>query len=292
MFTIDEIKKMEPSERLEILKLRAKLHEKKSKVVANIGRIQKTGHNTYDKYKYATESDIKEGITALLSENQLSLDVHPQEYKKEIVPTASGGKQYLFTVDMQFLLTDITTGYFEVYESKGEGTDRGDKALYKAYTGCMKYFFINNFQISSGDDPESGGNVDQFSPPNQAPKTKQYPNNKGQQQNNKSGKGNSRPAADKSKDKPTDTAAEVPPGIKGKWQFLIAEKTGKRSLDGLDNWITKQKDAGLSFEDMDEILQKEMDAALKKKNEPVMGDTSFNPEDIDRDLQVIQGGQG
>ena len=129
MFTIDEIKKMEPSERLEILKLRAKLHEKKSKVVANIGRIQKTGHNTYDHYKYATESDIKEGITALLSENQLSLDVHPQEYKKEVVATAKGGQQYLYTVDMKFVLTDIETGYCEVYESKGEGTDRGDKAL-------------------------------------------------------------------------------------------------------------------------------------------------------------------
>ena len=272
MFTIDEIKKMEPAERLEVSKLRAKLHEKKSNVVANVGRIQKTGFNSFDKYKYATESDIKEGITALLSENQLSLDVHPLEYKKEVVPTASGGKQYLFTVDMQFVLTDITTGYFEVYESKGEGTDRGDKALYKAYSGCMKYFFINNFQISSGDDPESGGNVDQFSPPNQ------QPNNRSNANNNRSGKGNSKPQ----NDKPADPAAGIPATIKAKWKYI------KGNLDGLEQWVKDQHSQGLSNEDIDSLLQKEKEAKAAEKNKPVMGNSEFDPADIDQDLQQFE----
>lgn len=282
MFTIDEIKKMEPSERLEILKSRAKLHAKKAQVVANVGRIQKTGHNTFDNYKYATESDIKEGITTLLSENQLSLDVHPLEYKKEVVPTSKGGQQYLFTVDMQFILTDIETGYFEVYESKGEGTDRGDKALYKAYSGCMKYFFINNFQISSGDDPETGGNVDQFSEANQPPKNNTY--NKNTQRDNRS-RGSSKPQGKpdtKPKDKPnTEPAAEIPATIKAKWKFI------KGNLDGLDQWMKEQHNLGLSNEDIDSMLQKEKQAKIDEKNKPVMGDSTFNPEEIDQELNFL-----
>lgn len=281
MFTIDEIKKMDPAERAEVLKLRAQFHQKKAQVVANVGRIQKTGYNKYDDYPYATESDIKEGITALLSENKLSLDVHPTEHKKEVVPTAKGGQQYLFTVDMQFVLTDIESGFFEVYTSKGEGTDRGDKALYKAYTGCMKYFFINNFQIASGDDPETGGNVDQFSPANQPPKNNNY---KKQQQNNNNNSNRKNDSKSTKPASPADPAAEIPATIKAKWKFI------KGNLDGITQWIKEQQAQGLSLEDIDSLLQKEKEAKLAEKNKPVMGDSTFNPEDIDQELKVLDGG--
>ena len=33
--------------------------------------------------------------------------------------------------------------------------DKGDKALYKAKTGALKYFLADNFMVATGDDPET-----------------------------------------------------------------------------------------------------------------------------------------
>ena len=39
----------------------------------------------------------------------------------------------------------------------GEGIDKGDKALYKAYTGAIKYYLANTFLIATGNEPENDG---------------------------------------------------------------------------------------------------------------------------------------
>jgi hypothetical protein len=55
---------------------------------------------------------------------------------------------------LDFILTDIETGFYEVTTITGEGIDKGDKAGYKAYTGALKYYLANTFMVATGDDPE------------------------------------------------------------------------------------------------------------------------------------------
>ena len=55
---------------------------------------------------------------------------------------------------LNFILTDIETGFYEVTTITGEGIDKGDKAGYKAYTGALKYYLANTFMVATGDDPE------------------------------------------------------------------------------------------------------------------------------------------
>ena len=37
---------------------------------------------------------------------------------------------------------------------RGVGEDAGDKAIYKALTGALKYFYIQLLSLPTGDDPE------------------------------------------------------------------------------------------------------------------------------------------
>ena len=57
-------------------------------------------------------------------------------------------------VTLEFRLTDVDTGFFETALASGEGFDKGDKGIYKAYTGALKYYLANNFMVATGDDPE------------------------------------------------------------------------------------------------------------------------------------------
>jgi hypothetical protein len=42
----------------------------------------------------------------------------------------------------------------------GQAADNGDKALYKAMTGAVKYWLYKTFLVSTGDDPEQGNDMD------------------------------------------------------------------------------------------------------------------------------------
>ncbi len=133
---------------------RAKLYQKIAVVTAAVSRIPKNGENSFHGYKYATESDITDGLRELLMQNGLAfLPPSVLEWQRdETVDNPKVGPRT--RVKMQFELADTDTG--EVYTSQmwGEGQDTGDKGFYKAYTGAVKYFLMKTFLIATGDDPE------------------------------------------------------------------------------------------------------------------------------------------
>jgi hypothetical protein len=51
-------------------------------------------------------------------------------------------------------LTDPNTGEYREYHFEGTGADNGDKALYKAYTGGLKFFLADQYLVAEGNDPE------------------------------------------------------------------------------------------------------------------------------------------
>lgn len=141
-----------------------KIFQKISKVMSLVSRVPKNGYNSFHKYHYATETDLTESIRPILQEAGLAFfsSVLEQERVGEFTK-----------VKMEFTLADLETG--EILKSTywGEGQDKGDKGLYKAYTGATKYFLMKTFLIPTGDDPELD------TPP---PKNYNKPQNKGGQQ--------------------------------------------------------------------------------------------------------------
>jgi hypothetical protein len=143
------------------------IYSKIGKVMSQVSRVPKNGYNSFHKYNYATETDLTESIRPILLEAGLAFfsSVLEQERQGEFTKTK-----------MEFTLADIETG--EVLKSIywGEGQDKGDKGLYKAYTGATKYFLMKTFLIPTGDDPEGDTPTDE-----QKPKGSKQPNNNNDQ---------------------------------------------------------------------------------------------------------------
>jgi hypothetical protein len=138
----------------EFLAFNAKLQQKKNalrKVLKEKGVLKKGGTNTYDKYSYFSEAQYKELFTELFSNAGLELSFNEVEYN-----TFTGSEKQANgrMPKLNFILSDIETGFYEVTTITGEGIDKGDKAGYKAYTGALKYYLANTFMVATGDDPE------------------------------------------------------------------------------------------------------------------------------------------
>lgn len=136
------------------LEYNAKLQQKKNairKLLKERGVLQKKGNNKFDNYKYFSEAQYKELFTGLFADVGIELKASEVDYIPfEGTEKQSNGR----IVKVEFTLTDIETGFFEVAYISGEGIDKGDKAGYKAYTGAIKYFLADNFMVATGDDPD------------------------------------------------------------------------------------------------------------------------------------------
>lgn len=138
----------------EWLALNAKLQKKKNalrKALKEKGVLKKGGTNTFDKYSYFSEAQYKELFTELFSDAGLELSFNEVEYN-----TFTGSEKQANgrMPRLNFILTDIETGFYEETTITGEGIDKGDKAGYKAYTGALKYYLANTFMVATGDDLE------------------------------------------------------------------------------------------------------------------------------------------
>jgi hypothetical protein len=147
--------RFESLENKEFLELNSKLQKKKNglrKKLAEKGIMKKDRKNTYDNYTYFSEAGYKELFTNLFSDNGLELT--PTVKLNEIIE-GTANMSFGRRVTIEFKLTDIETGFYETTEFIGEAFDRGDKAIYKAYTGALKYYFATAFNVATGDDVET-----------------------------------------------------------------------------------------------------------------------------------------
>lgn len=137
------------------LELNAKLQQKKQALRADLkerGVLAKDKANKYDKYKYFSEAGYKKLFTELFSKHGLEIAASVRE-----VVSFDGSNALPFgrRAHMSFMLSDCDTGFFEVSEVAGDGMDKGDKGLYKAYTGALKYYLADTFMVATGDEPEN-----------------------------------------------------------------------------------------------------------------------------------------
>ncbi len=131
------------------------LHEKVLAVMDSVQYIQKKGHNKNQDYKFAREADVKEALRNQFVKHGIVFNCEITKSKTEDLGLkTNGGKVMLFSeVDMTCTLSD---GKDTIkFGSTGSGTDMGDKGIYKAMTGAIKYGLMNNFLIPTGTDPEA-----------------------------------------------------------------------------------------------------------------------------------------
>jgi hypothetical protein len=112
----------------------------------------KDGVNRRQSYDYITEKQYKNNFKAARA--AVGLLWKMEEVGHEFLGAVSD-KMHLIITNFRGRLIDPATGDYEEYLFSGSGADGGDKALYKAYTGGLKFFLASNFLVAEENDPES-----------------------------------------------------------------------------------------------------------------------------------------
>lgn len=186
------------------------IYAKIAKVMSQVERVPKNGYNNFHKYHYATESDLNEAIRPILHDAGLA-------FFSNVVEQERDGE---FTkVKMEFTLADVETGETLTSTFWGEGQDKGDKGLYKAYTGATKYFLMKTFLIPTGDDPEQDS---------QTVETQQNVNRESKQ------------------------AVASLASVKAKWQLLYGD------LNEFGKWYNSQTEKGYNVNQMNAYLTRKL----------------------------------
>lgn len=136
------------------LELNAKLQAKKQALRLKLAEtnVQKDKSNDFDGYSYLSEAGYKKLFSELFPAFGLELTASNGDVEK--IQTGHGRMPNGLLVDWMFILTDTETGFYEESCVTAEGWDKGDKAIYKAHTGALKYYLANTFMVAAGDDAE------------------------------------------------------------------------------------------------------------------------------------------
>lgn len=130
------------------------LFQKLAEVVTAIKHVEKRGTNTFQKYSYVKAADIANAVRGELSERNIYMISDVVEARNYTIPAKEGVMQAV-DVRVAFTFVDGDSQNSRVsFSAWGTGTDKGDKAVYKAMTGALKYGLRNAFLIPDELDPE------------------------------------------------------------------------------------------------------------------------------------------
>jgi hypothetical protein len=141
------------------------LVKKLAKIMAETRWVEKKGRNSFFNYDYARETDILDAVRSKLAENGVFVftSVEAMDLRETGKRTRDGSPVNMVTVRTKHVFRDAETGEAAEVFGTGCGEDAGDKAVYKAITGAMKYFISKNFLLSTGDDPEKDSDAEKGS---------------------------------------------------------------------------------------------------------------------------------
>jgi hypothetical protein len=129
---------------------------KLAQIMADTPWVEKKGRNAFFNYDYAKEADILDAIREKLAEHGVFVftSIESMDFRETSKKTRDGSPVNLVFVKTRHTFSDGDSGESIEVFGYGCGEDSGDKAIYKAITGAMKYFVSKNFLMSTGDDPE------------------------------------------------------------------------------------------------------------------------------------------
>ena len=118
---------------------------------------EKDGKNMHQSYKFISEKQYKHNFKA--ARRKAGLLWECECVCSEYIPAISD-KMHLIRGIFLGRLTDPNTGEHREYHFEGTGADNGDKALYKAYTGGLKFWLADQYLVAEGNDPEFDEHAD------------------------------------------------------------------------------------------------------------------------------------
>lgn len=129
--------------------------KKLNKVMDEVGRIPKNGRNDFHHYDYVMESDTTDKVRESFVKHGLVLIPDSEEISvRERVDKDGVLVPDITRLKIKVTIYDTETAESLSFNVYGEGLDSGDKGVYKAFTGAMKYGLLKSLLISTGDDPE------------------------------------------------------------------------------------------------------------------------------------------
>ena len=136
------------------------LKQKLNEVSKAIKYLKKDKQNKMQGYNYLSEAKIKAVIKAEFEKQGILFNYSTNFVTHyEISQTHKGTKQFCTIAMGSYSFIDIDSEKRMDGLWAGSGTDTGDKGLYKAITGGIKYVMNTNFLIPTGDDPEDDHDI-------------------------------------------------------------------------------------------------------------------------------------
>lgn len=124
-------------------KILGKLHN----IMSKVDFIAKDKKNEFHNYEYASEEAIKKTLHPLLVKEKVLFSLTTVG-----LPQVNGE---ITSQDFHYRFFDIESGESLEGSFVGQGQDKGDKGIYKAITGAIKYILTSTFLIPTGLDPEN-----------------------------------------------------------------------------------------------------------------------------------------
>jgi len=124
-----------------------------AKVMAEVGTVKKTGHNSFHHYDYMKMEDLLNALTPLLGKHGLA--VFQSEVEVKMIEQNRVAVTYEFTVaheSNEAWPPQRHTAMAMARDSKG---NFDDKCLNKAHTAARKYFLCSLFNVPAGDFPDA-----------------------------------------------------------------------------------------------------------------------------------------
>lgn len=117
--------------------------------------MEKDGKNNYHNYSYLSDIQVTLEMRKLLNKHGVIFIVNKAQcidIDKALSDT--GKSSNMVKVLIEYSLIDVDSGERFDNVIEGHAQDSGDKGIYKAITGGIKYIFMKNFMIPTGDDPD------------------------------------------------------------------------------------------------------------------------------------------
>ena len=125
------------------------------KIMSEVNYIQKDKTNEFHRYKYASEEAIKVHLHEQLVKHKVIFGLTTSGAPHiERVKTAKGNEELVVFQEVAYNFWDVESGERFGGTFMGTGQDAGDKGLYKALTGAIKYIMTSTFLIPTGTDAE------------------------------------------------------------------------------------------------------------------------------------------
>jgi hypothetical protein len=141
------------------------LEERMARVTAHVNRIPKRGFNAEQKYEFVAHSDVLDSIRPALAAEGIQFRSRITSTQADAELVAGGGERRTGGgMVWRMWRVEVTFSFVCWHEEKrceqttegwpGFAQDYSDKGASKALTSAIKTFLIQQFLVSTGDDPD------------------------------------------------------------------------------------------------------------------------------------------